>query len=113
MASTRDAAYKAFDVTLATYSGKYLKVMESFEKDKEEMLAFYDFPAAHWQHIWTSNPIKSTFVTVRLRTAKTRGCVARQTILSMVYKLDQSAQNKWRRLRGFNLLAEVIRGLNR
>ena len=111
MAPTRDAAYKAFDVTLATYSGKYLKAMECLEKDKEEMLAFYDFPAAHWQHIRTSNPIESTFATVRLRTAKTRGCVARHTILSMVYKLDQSAQKKWRRLRGFKLLAEVIRGV--
>ncbi|WP_208609877.1 transposase, partial [Desulfofustis glycolicus] len=76
-----------------------------------EMLAFYDFPASHWQHIRTSNPIESTFATVRLRTAKTRGCVARHTILSMVYKLGQSAQKKWRRLRGFRLLAEVIQGV--
>ncbi len=85
--------------------------MQCLEKDKNEMLAFYDFPAIHWQHIRTSNPIESTFATVRLRTAKTRGCVARHTILSMVYKLGQSAQKKWRRLRGFKLLAEVIRGV--
>ncbi len=111
MASTRDAAYKAFDVTIATYSGKYPKAMECLEKDKEVMLAFYDFPAAHWQHIRTSNPIESTFAIVRLRTAKTRECVARHTILSMIYKLGQSAQKKWRRLRGFKLLAEVIRGV--
>ena len=111
MAPTRDAAYKASDVTVATYAGKYPKAMECLEKDKEEMLAFYDFPASHWQHIRTSNPIESTFATVRLRTAKTRGCVARHTILSMVYKLGQSAQKKWRRLRGFKLLAEVIRGV--
>jgi transposase-like protein len=111
MAPTRDAAYKAFDVTLATYSGKYLKAMECLEKDKEEMPAFYDFPSTHWQHIRTSNPIESTFATVRLRTAKMRGCVARNTILSMVYKLGQSAQKKWRRLRGFKLLADVIRGV--
>jgi transposase-like protein len=84
---------------------------QCLEKDKNEMLAFYDFPAIHWQHIRTSNPIESTFATVRLRTAKTRGCVARHTILSMVYKLGQSAQKKWRRLRGFKLLAEVIRGV--
>jgi transposase-like protein len=71
----------------------------------------YDFPATHWQHIRTSNPIESTFATVRLRTAKTRGCVPRHTILAMVYKLGQSAQVKWRRLRGFKLLAEVIRGV--
>jgi transposase-like protein len=85
--------------------------MECLVKDKDEMLAFYDFPAAHWQHIRTSNPIESTFATVRLRTAKTRGCVARHTILSMVYKLGQSAQKRWRKLRGFRLLAEVIRGV--
>nr|WP_051309743.1 transposase [Desulfogranum japonicum] len=75
------------------------------------MLAFYDFPAPHWQHIRTSNPIESTFATVRLRTAKTRGCVSRRTILSMVFKLGQSAQKKWRRLRGFKLLADVVRGV--
>lgn len=111
MAPTREDAYKAFDVALATYSGKYPKAMECLQKDKEQLLAFYDFPAPHWQHIRTSNPIESTFATVRLRTAKTRGCVARHTILSMVYKLGQSAQKRWRRLRGFKLLADVIRGV--
>ena len=111
MAPTREDAYKAFDIAISTYSAKYPKAMDCLEKDKDEMLAFYDFPAAHWQHIRTSNPIESTFATVRLRTAKTRGCVARHTILAMVYKLDQSAQKRWRRLRGFKLLAEVIRGV--
>ena len=111
MAPTKEEAYKAFNVAISTYSGKYPKAMYCLEKDKDEMLAFYDFPAPHWQHIRTSNPIESTFATVRLRTAKTRGCVARHTILSMVYKLGQSAQKKWRRLRGFKLLAEVIRGV--
>jgi transposase-like protein len=111
MAPTKKDACKAFDIALSTYSAKYPKAMECLEKDKDEMLAFYEFPAAHWQHIRTSNPIESTFATVRLRTAKTRGCVARHTILSMVYKLGQSAQKKWRRLRGFKLLAEVIKGV--
>lgn len=111
MAPTKDDAYKAFGITIATYKDKYPKAMECLEKDKNEMLAFYDFPAAHWQHIRTSNPIESTFATVRLRTAKTRGCVARHTILSMVYKLGQSSQKRWRKLRGFKLLAEVIRGV--
>jgi len=111
MAPTRKDAYNAFDIAISTYSAKYPKAMKCLEKDKEEMLAFYDFPATHWQHIRTSNPIESTFATVRLRTAKTRGCVARHTILSMVYKLGQSAQKKWRRLRGFKLLGEVIRGV--
>ena len=85
--------------------------MECLEKDKEQMLAFYVFPAIHWQHIRTSNPIESTFATVRLRTVKTRGCIARHTILAMVYKLGQRAQKNWRKLRGFKLLAEVIRGV--
>jgi len=111
MAPTKKKAYKAFDVAVSTYSAKYPKAMNCLEKDKNEMLAFYDFPAQHWQHIRTSNPIESTFATVRLRTAKTRGCVARHTILAMVYKLGQSAQVKWRKLRGFKLLAEVIRGV--
>lgn len=111
MAPTRKDAYRAFDIAVATYSAKYPNAMECLTKDKDEMLAFYDFPAPHWQHIRTSNPIESTFATVRLRTAKTRGCVARNTILAMVYKLGQSAQKRWRRLRGFKLLAEVIRGV--
>ena len=100
MAPTKKQAYRAFDIAISTYSSKYPKAMECLEKDKEEMLAFYDFPSSHWQHIRTSNPIESTFATVRLRTAKTRGCVARNTILAMVYKLGQSAQKRWRRLRG-------------
>jgi len=111
MAPTKKQAYEAFDIALSTYRAKYPKAMECLEKDKDEMLAFYDFPASHWQHIRTSNPIESTFATVRLRTAKTRGCVARHTILAMVFKLGQSAQRKWRRLRGFKLLAEIIRGV--
>jgi putative transposase len=111
MAPTKSDAYRAFDIAVTTYSAKYPKAMECLEKDKDEMLAFYDYPAPHWQHIRTSNPIESTFATVRLRTAKTRGCVARHTILAMVYKLGQSAQKRWRRLRGFKLLAEVIRGV--
>lgn len=111
MAPTKEEADKAFDKAVSTYSAKYPKAMQCLEKDKEQMLAFYDFPATHWQHIRTSNPIESTFATVRLRTAKTRGCVSRQTLLAMVYKLGQSAQKRWRKLRGFNLLAEVIRGV--
>ena len=111
MAATREDAYKAFDGFLATYRDKYPKATGCLEKDRETLLAFYDFPATHWQHIRTSNPIESTFATVRLRTNKTRGCVSRQTILSMVFQLGQSAQKRWRRLRGFKQLADVIRGV--
>ena len=111
MAPTRADACKAFNAVLCVYSEKYPKAMECLEKDKKELLAFYDYPAAHWQHIRTSNPIESTFATVRLRTARTRGCVARHTILAMVYKLGQSAQKRWRRLRGFKQPGAVIRGI--
>ncbi len=111
MSPTKKDAFEAFETTIQAYSGKYPKAMECLEKDKEQLLAFYDFPAPHWQHIRTSNPIESTFATVRLRTDKTRGCVARRTILAMVYKLGMSAGKKWQRLRGFKLLAEIIWGV--
>ena len=111
MAETRKNAEKAWAQFLVTYQDKYPKACECLEKDQEQMLAFYDFPAEHWVHIRTSNPIESTFATVRLRTAKTRGCVSRTTILTMVFKLGLSAEKGWRRLRGFKRLAEVINGV--
>ena len=111
MAETRSAANKAFDLFLETYKEKYPKAAKCLEKDREALLAFYDFPAAHWQNIRTTNPVESTFATVRLRTAKTRGCVSRKTVLSLVYKLGERAQKKWRKLRGFHYLADVISGL--
>lgn len=111
MAETREEAYKAFDNTIARFEVKYPGAMACLQKDKSELLAFYDFPAKHWIHIRTTNPIESTFSTVRLRTAKTRNCVSRATILAMVFKLVQSAENRWNRLRGFELLADVIEGV--
>ena len=111
MAEKRDDAYKAFDNTVKRFGDKYPGAMKYLGKDKEQMLAFYDFPAIHWQHIRTSNPIESTFATVRLRTVKTRNAASRTTILSMVFKLAQSAENRWNKLRGFKLLAEVIEGV--
>ncbi len=111
MAETRKDAEKALVQFLMSYRDKYPKACECLEKDQEQMLAFYDFPAEHWIHIRTSNPIESTFATVRLRTAKTRGCVSRTTILTMVFKLGLSAEKGWRRLRGFKRLAEVINGV--
>ena len=111
MAETREDAYAAFDHFVNKYGAKYPKAVQCLEKDREELLAFYDFPAEHWQHIRTTNPVESTFATVRLRTAKTRGCVSRTTILAMVFKLGQCAEKKWRKLRGFRRLAEVVRGV--
>lgn len=108
MASTREDAYKAFDNTVELYSAKYPKAMTCLVKDKEELLAFYDFPAEHWQHIRTTNPIESAFSTVRLRTHKSRNCGSRDTTLAMVFKLMEAAQKRWIKIRGFNLLTLVI-----
>jgi transposase-like protein len=111
MAATRKDAHSAFDAFVASYEGKYPKAAECLYKDRDALLAFYDFPAPHWQHIRTTNPIESTFATVRLRTAKTRGCVSRQSILALVFRLGLSAEKRWRRLRGFKHLADVIDGV--
>lgn len=108
MAQSRADANHAFDDFIQTYKDKYTKAVECLEKDRDALLAFYDFPAAHWQHIRTTNPIESTFATVRLPTAKTWGCVSRSTILTMVFKLGLSAEKGWRKLRGFRQLADVI-----
>ena len=93
------------------YRSKYPKAVECVEKDLDLLLTFYDFPAEHWQHIRTTNPIESTFATVRLRTVKTRGGVSRGTIVSMVFKLGQSAERGWLRLRGYRRLGDVMRGV--
>lgn len=111
MSATRENAYKAFNFFIETYNSKYPKATECLNKDKEELLAFYDFPAENWSHIRTTNPIESTFATVRHRTYKSKNCFSRTTILTMVFKLCESAQDRWRKLRGFNHLAEVIRGV--
>lgn len=111
MAETRQDAYKAFDSCVKRFDDKYPGAMSCLVKDKESMLAFYDFPAVHWQHIRTSNPIESVFATVRLRTTRTKSCGSRKTTLAMAWKLMTTAQNKWRRLRGYRLLADVIRGV--
>ncbi len=110
MAETRDDAYKAYGAFEKRYEAKYPKATECLSKDREEMLAFYDFPAEHWTHIRTSNPIESMFATVRLRTNKTKSCGSRTTTLAMAFKLMKTADSKWRRLRGFKLLADVIEG---
>ena len=111
MAATREDADKAFIFFIKTYESKYFKATECLEKDKEELLAFYDFPAEHWTHIRTTNPIESTFATVRHRTYKSKGCFSRTTILTMVFKLCESAQTRWRKLRGFAYLGDVIVGI--
>lgn len=111
MAETRDDALKAFDRALIRFEAKYPGAMERLRKDRDELLAFYDFPAEHWTHIRTTNPIESTFATVRLRTKRARNCGSRETTLAMVYKLLESAQKNWKRIKGFNLLTLVVNNI--
>jgi len=110
-AEGRASAEKAFDRFVATYGDKYPKAVQCLVRDRAGLLAFYDFPAAHWQHIRTTNPIESTFATIRLRTNKTRNCVSAKSGLSLVHQLAMSAQKRWRRLRGFRQLADVVAGI--
>jgi transposase-like protein len=111
MASTKDDAMKALSKFAATFQGKYPKATGCLVKDQDQLLAFYDFPAEHWQHLRTSNPIESTFATVRLRTSKTKGAGSRVACLAMAFKLVESAQKHWRKLNGSVLLPEVIAGV--
>jgi transposase-like protein len=111
MAETKREAEKAFDFFLEAYGAKYDKAAACLAKDRDVLITFYDFPAEHWKHIRTTNPIESTFATVRLRTTKTKGCLSRMTALTMVFKLCQSASKKWRRLDGSHQLVEIIRGV--
>lgn len=110
MADTREHANQAFDLFERTYEAKYPQAVECLRKDRDLLLAFYDFPAEHWIHLRTTNPIESTFATVRLRTKRTKGCGSRIACLTMVYKLMQSASKKWRLLNGTQVLVEVLRG---
>ncbi len=111
MAESRAAAEQAFDKFLLSYEAKYAKASECLNKDRTALLTFYDFPALHWQHIRTTNPIESTFATVRLRTSKTRGCVSRGGLLAMVFKLMKVAEQKWYKLKGSEFLVQVIQGI--
>ena len=111
MAPTREAANKAFDHFLAVYGAKYPKAVECLQKDRQELLKFYDFPAEHWIHLRTTNPIESTFATVRLRTTSTKGSGSRMACLSMVFKLAQAAERHWRVLNGSELLKEIVQGV--
>ena len=111
-AANRKEAEHALDRFVAKYGAKYDKAVACLSKDRESLLAFYDFPAEHWKHVRTSNPIESTFATVRLRTERTKGCLSRQTALAMVFKLAKSAERHWRRLDGSERLAQVIEGVH-
>jgi transposase-like protein len=111
MAPTKVDADKAFDLFVATYQAKYPKATECLSKDRDVLLTFYDFPAEHWIHLRTTNPIESTFATVRLRHRRTKGNGSRLACLTMVFKLMQSAEKRWRLLNGAKLLPDVIQGV--
>ncbi|MCU7879991.1 MAG: transposase, partial [Candidatus Thiodiazotropha sp. (ex Lucinoma aequizonata)] len=102
---------KAFDLFIKTYEPKYPKAPLCLHKDREELMAFYDFPALHWQSIRTSNPIESTFGTIRHRTKRSKGCLSRDGMLHMMFKLGLCAEKKWRRFRGLDYLAKVVTGI--
>lgn len=111
MAPNLKAAQQALNHFAQCYQGKYPKAAEKLTKDKDQLLAFYDFPAEHWQHIRTTNPIESTFATVRHRTTRTRNCVSRNTFLGLAYKLIEEAQKSWRIIRGADKIELLLKGV--
>ena len=111
MAETEAAAGAAFDAFIESYQLKYEKAAECLRKDRDVLLAFYDFPAEHWKHLRTTNPIESTFATVRHRTIRSKGCLSNKTALAMVFKLVEGAQKSWRRLDGHTQLPKLILGV--
>jgi transposase-like protein len=110
MAETREQANQAFDKFLAKYDAKYEAACECLRKDRDVLLTFYDFPAEHWKHLRTTNPIESTFATIRLRHRRTKGNGTRKTSLAMMFKLAQAAQKRWRRLNGHEQLDLLLQG---
>lgn len=111
MAATRTRARAAFDRFIETYEAKYPKAVECLRKDRDALLAFYDFPAEHWVHLRTTNPIESAFATIRHRSDQAKGCVSRATMLSLMFKLATAAEASFRRLKGFPHLAKVLAGV--
>jgi transposase-like protein len=111
MAETKKDAVVAFEAFAETYEVKYEKAVDCLTKDRDALLAFYDFPAEHWKHLRTTNPIESTFATVRHRTIRSKGCLSNKTALAMVFKLVEAAQKSWRRLDGHNQLPKLIQGV--
>jgi putative transposase len=111
MAQSRAEAAKAMNGFAAKYDAKYPKAVACLVKDRDALLSFYDFPAEHWQHLRTTNPIESVFATVRHRTVRTKGCLSHNTSMTLVFKLVIAAAKTWRRLRGYNQLPKVIQGV--
>lgn len=110
LAPTREQALVAYNSFLSLYGKKFPQACECLVKDKDVLFTFYDFPAEHWVHIRTTNPIESTFATVRLRTEKTKGCGTRLATLTMVFKLAKEAQTTWKKIKGYRLIPKVLEG---
>jgi putative transposase len=111
MAETKKDALAAFDAFVETWGVKYDKAVECLIKDRDALLAFYDFPAEHWKHLRTTNVIESSFATVRHRTIRSKGCLSNKTALAMIFKLAEAAEKSWRRLNGHNQLPKIILGI--
>ena len=111
MAETKKDALSAFDAFVETWGVKYDKAVECLTKDRDALLAFYDFPAEHWKHLRTSNVIESAFAMVRHRTVRSKGCLSNKTALAMIFKLAEAAEKSWRRLNGHNQLPKIILGI--
>ena len=111
LAPTQQDANAAFDVFIEEFDVKYFKAVESLRSHRQELMSFYDFPAEHWQHIRSTNVIESTFATVRLRTKKTKGCGSRIATLTMVFKLAESAEKRWKKLCGYRKISELLEGV--
>jgi putative transposase len=110
-APDRATAEVAITVFAEKYGTKYDKAVTCLVKDRDALLTFYDFPAEHWDHLRTSNPIESVFATVRHRTVRTKGALSQDTARLMVFKLVMAAARSWRRLKGENQLPKVIQGV--
>src|SRR5437667_8015638 len=111
MAETKKDALVAFDAFVETWGVKYDKAVACLTKDRDTLLAFYDFPAEHWKHLRTTNIIESSFATIRHRTVRSKGCLSNRTAIAMIFKLAQAAENSWRRLDSHNQLPKVILGV--
>jgi putative transposase len=109
-APTRADARKALERFRSEFDAKYPKAVAKLDKDWDALTAFYSFPAEHWRHLRTTNPIESSFATVKLRTKVTKGAGSKKAALAMAYKLLDAAQERWRRFNGHELVADVLDG---
>ena len=111
LSTTQKEALEYYEQFLKLYRKKYPGVCECLKKDKDVLFSFYNFPAEHWAHIRSTNPIESTFATVRHRTKRTKGCGSRVATLTMVYKLSREAEKRWRKINGSKMIIKIFEGI--